>query len=675
MALPYFDQIDPAQIDVLLVTHFHLDHAASLPYFLSKTAFKGRVFMTHSTKAIYRLMLSDFVKVSSSGSGDQLYSEQDLQQSMEKIEVVDYRQEVDVKGIRFWCYPAGHVLGAAMFMIDVAGMRMLYTGDYNREEDRHLKGAAVPEVTPDVCIIESTYGVQSHQPRRERERIFTEAVASALQRGGRVLIPVFSLGRSQELMLLLEEFWEGRPELQAFPIYFASPLAKRCMTVYQTYINQMNDHIKAKASQANPFVFKHIHNMRGMSDLDDSQPLVVFASPGMLQSGLSRQLFDRWCQDARNACVIPGYCVEGTLAKLIMSEPKEVPLLSGQIVPLKMSVTYISFSAHADYNQTADFLSTLSPENIILVHGEANEMGRMKAALQRKFELEKRDIHLFNPKNCQTVSMEIKKDKLIKAVGSIALRAEEEEAPVLDGLLLERNSEAKFIGLDDLETYTQLKAGTITQKLNIPLPGSFQQFREDVLATFDAVEEVPASETPFGLPALLLPLNVKIYHASGTHCLLEWEADPLADTIADAVVALSLHEDENAGRYAAAVGGLGPPAGAAPGGAEPAATVNGVKIKAEPGVKQEEAGGVGIKAEVDAERIDVQVMTSLLTSVFGEVELDLQEGAWLVRVDDVVASVDVASLRVECKDAALSDRISEAVQRVQSALHPIDCGC
>ena len=83
---------------------------------------------------------------------------------------------------------------------------------------------------------------------------------------------------------------------------------------------------------------------------------------------------------------------EGTLAKLIMSEPKEVPLLSGQIVPLKMSVTYISFSAHADYNQTADFLSTLSPENIILVHGEANEMGRMKAALQRKFELEKRDI-------------------------------------------------------------------------------------------------------------------------------------------------------------------------------------------------------------------------------------------------------------------------------------------
>ena len=118
------------------------------------------------------------------------------------------------------------------------------------------------------------------------------------------------------------------------------------MSVYQTYLNQMNDHIKAKASQGNPFVFRHIHNLRGMKDLDDSRPCVVFASPGMLQSGLSRQLFDAWCQDSRNACVIPGYCVEGTLAKHILSEPKEVPLLSGQVVPLRMSVRYVSFSAH-----------------------------------------------------------------------------------------------------------------------------------------------------------------------------------------------------------------------------------------------------------------------------------------------------------------------------------------
>ena len=706
MALPYFDSIDPSKIDVLLVTHFHLDHCASLPYFLFKTGFKGRVFMTHSTKAIYRLMLADFVKVTYSSSGeDQLYTEQDLQRSMEKIEVLDYRQEVDVGGIRFWGYPAGHVLGAAMFMVDIAGMRMLYTGDYNREEDRHLNGARVPEVSPDVCIIESTYGVQSHQPRRERERLFTEAISTALQRGGKVLCPVFSLGRTQELMLLLEEFWEAHPELQGFPVYFASPLAKRCMSVYQTYLNQMNSHIKAKASQGNPFVFRHIHNLRGMKDLDDSRPCVVFASPGMLQSGLSRQLFDAWCQDSRNACVIPGYCVEGTLAKHILSEPKEVPLLSGQVVPLRMSVRYVSFSAHADYIQTADFLSTLQPPHVVLVHGEANEMGRLKGALQRKFEAERKDMQVFNPKNCQTVSIEMKKDKLIKAVGRLAdecadaAGAEAGPDRALDGFLVERDFQTKFVAAEDLETYTQLRAGSILQRLSVPLASSFRQFREDLRATFDDVRDIPGAETETGLPGLALPLGVRVLHASGSHCVLEWQADPLADTIADSVVALSLHEPKalgpvsevlrgvQRGSRGAGPSGLGGRGGARGGGrgglkaepgADPGAEAAGDAAGRPEGGAEGAAPGGGAP-QLDAEGIRMQAMTALLGSIFGEVEQIPAQGAqapsWLVRVDDVVASVDCDSLEVTCKDAELSDRIAQAVHRIQEAIAPIDCGC
>jgi cleavage and polyadenylation specificity factor subunit 3 len=86
-ALPYFDEIDPSTVDVLLITHFHLDHAASLPYFLEKTTFKGRVFMTYATKAIYKLLLSDYVKVSKVSIDDMLYDEQDINRSMDKIEV------------------------------------------------------------------------------------------------------------------------------------------------------------------------------------------------------------------------------------------------------------------------------------------------------------------------------------------------------------------------------------------------------------------------------------------------------------------------------------------------------------------------------------------------------------------------------------------------------------
>ncbi|XP_048535364.1 cleavage and polyadenylation specificity factor subunit 3-I-like [Triticum urartu] len=215
--LPYFDEIDPSAIDVLLVTHFHLDHAASLPYFLEKTTFKGRVFMTHATKAIYRLLLSDYVKVSKVSVEDMLFDEQDIIRSMDKIEVIDFHQTLEVNGIRFWCYTTGHVLGAAMFMVDIAGVRILYTGDYSREEDRHLKAAEVPQFSPDICIIESTYGVQQHQPRHVREKRFTDAIHNTVSQGGRVLIPAYALGRAQELLLILDEYWSNHPELHKIP--------------------------------------------------------------------------------------------------------------------------------------------------------------------------------------------------------------------------------------------------------------------------------------------------------------------------------------------------------------------------------------------------------------------------------------------------------------------------
>jgi len=150
-----------------------LDHCGAVPYFLEKTEFKGRIFMTHPTKAIYKLLLSDFVKVSDSSPDDMLFSEQDLVKSLDKIESIDYHQELEHKGIKFWCYNAGHVLGAAMFMIEIAGVRILYTGDFSRQSDRHLLGAETPAVSPDVLIVEATYGIQVHEARRERELRFT----------------------------------------------------------------------------------------------------------------------------------------------------------------------------------------------------------------------------------------------------------------------------------------------------------------------------------------------------------------------------------------------------------------------------------------------------------------------------------------------------------------------
>jgi cleavage and polyadenylation specificity factor subunit 3 len=124
-ALPFVDLIEADEIDLLLISHFHLDHCGALPWFLQKTSFKGRCFMTHATKAIYRWLLSDYIKVSNIATEQMLYTEADLEASMDKIETINFHEEKDVLGIKFWAYNAGHVLGAAMFMIEIAGVKVM----------------------------------------------------------------------------------------------------------------------------------------------------------------------------------------------------------------------------------------------------------------------------------------------------------------------------------------------------------------------------------------------------------------------------------------------------------------------------------------------------------------------------------------------------------------------
>ncbi|KNC71079.1 hypothetical protein SARC_16382, partial [Sphaeroforma arctica JP610] len=139
--------------------------------------------------------------------------------------------------------------------------------------------AEKPPTQPHILIIESTYGVQVHEPREEREARFTTTIHKTVARGGRVLIPVFALGRAQELLLILDEYWKAHPELHSIPIYYASALAKKCMSIYQTYIHMMNDKIRREAAVSNPFVFQHISNLRSMAHFDDVGPCVIMASP------------------------------------------------------------------------------------------------------------------------------------------------------------------------------------------------------------------------------------------------------------------------------------------------------------------------------------------------------------------------------------------------------------
>uniref|UniRef100_A0A7N8X211 Cleavage and polyadenylation specific factor 3 n=1 Tax=Mastacembelus armatus TaxID=205130 RepID=A0A7N8X211_9TELE len=544
-ALPYIDLIDPAEIDLLLITisklHlFHLDHCGALPWFLQKTSFKGRTFMTHATKAIYRWLLSDYVKVSNISADDMLYTETDLEESMDKIETINFHEVKEVAGIKFWCYHAGHVLGAAMFMIEIAGVKLLYTGDFSRQEDRHLMAAEIPSVKPDILIIESTYGTHIHEKREEREARFCNTVHDIVNREGRCLIPVFALGRAQELLLILDEYWQNHPELHDIPIYYASSLAKKCMAVYQTYVNAMNDKIRKAININNPFVFKHISNLKSMDHFDDIGPSVVMASPGMMQSGLSRELFESWCTDKRNGVIIAGYCVEGTLAKHIMSEPEEITTMSGQKLQLKMSVDYISFSAHTDYQQTSEFIRALKPPHVILVHGEQNEMARLKAALIREYEdNDQVHIEVHNPRNTEAVTLNFRGEKLAKVMGSLADKKCIQGQRV-SGILVKKNFNYHILNPSDLSTYTELAMSTVKQTQAIPFTGPYSLLVCHLRNLTGDVEELDGTEKN----TLKIFKNITLIHEVGM-VLLEWIANPLNDMYADAVTTVVLEVQSN----------------------------------------------------------------------------------------------------------------------------------
>ena len=141
--------------------------------------------------------------------------------------------------------------------------------------------------------------------RLDREANFTSTVHKVVSQGGCCLIPVFALGRAQELLLVLDEFWQAHPELQHIPVYYASRLASKALRVYQTFVNTMSTHIREAMDVSNPFKFACVQNMTS-ADFQAAGPCVVMAAPGFLQTGVSRELFEQWCEDERNAVIIAG---------------------------------------------------------------------------------------------------------------------------------------------------------------------------------------------------------------------------------------------------------------------------------------------------------------------------------------------------------------------------------
>lgn len=386
-------------LDCIIISHFHLDHCGALPFMSEMVGYEGPIYMTHPTKAICPILLEDYRKITVERKGEQnFFTSEMIKSCMKKVIAVNLHQTVQVdEELEIKAYYAGHVLGAAMFHIKVGNQSVVYTGDYNMTPDRHLGSAWIDKCRPDILISESTYATTIRDSKRCRERDFLKKVHDTIDKGGKVLIPVFALGRAQELCILLETYWD-RMNLKV-PIYFSIGLTEKATNYYKLFITWTNQKIKNTFVQRNMFEFQHIKPFDRVY-IDMPGPMVVFATPGMLHGGLSLQIFKKWCVSENNTVIMPGYCVSGTVGWKILNGQRKIEFDNRQTVEVKMTVQYMSFSAHADAKGIMQLIRQSEPKNIVLVHGEAVKMEFLTKKIEQEF-----GVKCFMPANGETISI------------------------------------------------------------------------------------------------------------------------------------------------------------------------------------------------------------------------------------------------------------------------------
>ncbi|KAJ1727444.1 endoribonuclease ysh1, partial [Coemansia biformis] len=676
-SLPFLDSVDPESVDLLLVTHFHIDHAAAVPYYLEKTTFRGRTFMTRPTKGVFRWLATDYIRVTNTSNSDSsaLYTEADLVRAHAKIEEIDVHQQVEVGGIKFTAYNAGHVLGAAMFLIEIAGVKVLYTGDYSREEDRHLIPAENPGVPVNVLITESTYGLHNHEPRVDREKALMKQVRDIVRRRGCCLLPVTALGRTQELLLILEEHWRRHiSELEGVPVFFISALGKTGTSLYKQYVMDMSQRIQRQLSRTgqNPFDFKYIKTRTRLSEVPDTGPCVVLATPGMLQSGVSRQLLERWAPRPENGLIITGYSVENTLARDINNSMDDIPALSGGKIARRIVVSNISFSAHVDGAQNCAFIDEIRAPFVVLVHGEENTMMRLRANIVDKYKTSDYEVSVHTPRNTQPVRLHFHGEKIARVKGGLACKVPA-HGDAVSGILVEKDFNYTLVDTADLHEFTGLAPVVVEQQQQVPYSSSFSLLRLHLEQMFGELA-LTTEKSNSGITHTLRVYDaVDITHSSWkTYVEVEWVGDIMNDMAADSVVAVILNTEsspasvkitQGRGCSHSHNGGDGDGGHECDDGAmhvDGTDNANGAAIDGVSGPVR-----TGACAEVMAR------LPLFLTQQFSHVEVAADGSCVTVRHGGQTAAVDAHTLEVQSGSLELKERVAPLVAQVQRTLRPL----
>jgi len=411
---PYLDvpEFDITQIDAVIISHAHLDHAGVLPY-LYKMGYKGPCYMTKPTRDISSLLALDFIGVAYKKAAAPLFSSTDIKEMVKHSICLDYNEVTDITpDVRLTFYNSGHALGAAMAHLNIGNglHNLLYGADMKFGKTRLLDPSATNFPRLESMIIESTYGGKDDvlPLRQDAEDQMIEAIRKTIERGGKVLIPELGLGRAQETMLIIEDAI-GQGKLPNFPVYIDGMIWD-INAIHTAYPDFLAGSVRSSIFQdSNPFVsdvFKRVGSSQERKLVFEGGPCLVLATSGMLMGGASVEYLREFADSAKNSIIFVCYQGVGSLGRRIQEGISEITMSNeGKEERAKVNLeihTIIGLTAHSGRNQLLAFVNKCSPrpKKIIVNHGESNKCLDLASTIYKLNRIE-----TIAPRNLETVRL------------------------------------------------------------------------------------------------------------------------------------------------------------------------------------------------------------------------------------------------------------------------------
>ncbi len=382
---------DCSRLSGAILTHAHLDHCGRLPILMSK-GFGGNIWMTEPTRDLTEISLLDSAKIAKYDKKKILYDEGDVYKTFEKFKTTGYGKQFEVGDFLITMRDAGHMLGSASLeIIDTkakSGMKkIVFSGDLgNTPEELVRETETITDA--DIVVMESTYGGRLH-PSENPVDVIASEINVIQKNGGTLLIPAFSLERTQELLHMIKHLiLEGKVSSN-LPIFMDGPMAKKATAVYLKYPDLFNPHIQSEMRDENPFSFESLEEeMRNMSGAK-----VIIAGSGMMMGGKIMEHAKRYLPEPDNRILIVGYQGEGTIGRKILEGEKMVEIYGEKVVVRANVNSTQAMSSHADSKQLVSWLSAISGvKKVFLTHGE--DESRLALSQQIKTKLKIEDVTL-----------------------------------------------------------------------------------------------------------------------------------------------------------------------------------------------------------------------------------------------------------------------------------------